>query len=54
MLGLQKGSGGQTNGSSALVQALKDGESEPEVWLEDLKSSNGTFVSDVGSTLTHR
>ena len=27
------------------VQAWKDGDGEPEVWVEDLGSSNGTFVS---------
>jgi hypothetical protein len=27
------------------VMAWRDGEKEPEVWLEDLRSSNGTFVS---------
>jgi|MGYP002717757519 serine/threonine/tyrosine protein kinase RAD53 len=33
------------NSSQSLIQAWKDGEGEPEVWLEDLASSNGTFVS---------
>lgn len=43
-LGLQGVNGSGT--SYASVQAWKDGEGEPEVWIEDLKSSNGTFVSD--------
>lgn len=34
-----------SNSLSNPVQAWKDGEGEPEVWLEDLGSSNGTFVS---------
>ncbi|KAK1921260.1 kinase-like domain-containing protein [Papiliotrema laurentii] len=33
------------NSSQSLIQAWKDGEGEPEVWLEDLASSNGTFVN---------
>ena len=32
------------NQSSEHVQSWRDGEAEPEVWLEDLNSSNGTFV----------
>ncbi|WWD22805.1 hypothetical protein CI109_107299 [Kwoniella shandongensis] len=40
-LGLQGPNG--SGSSSATVQSWKDGEAEPEVWVEDLKSSNGTF-----------
>lgn len=39
------GKGATSHAQAALVQALKDGEAEPEVWIEDMKSSNGTFVS---------
>ncbi|ORX34954.1 kinase-like domain-containing protein [Kockovaella imperatae] len=46
----------QEEGSSDLsrytMQAWKDGESEPDVWIEDLKSSNGTYVN--GARITHR
>nr|XP_031862170.1 uncharacterized protein CI109_002584 [Kwoniella shandongensis]KAA5529242.1 hypothetical protein CI109_002584 [Kwoniella shandongensis] len=44
-LGLQGPNG--SGSSSATVQSWKDGEAEPEVWVEDLKSSNGTFVNGV-------
>ena len=27
-----------------MINSWRDGEVEPEVWIEDLKSSNGTFV----------
>lgn len=30
--------------SNDTTRAWKEGEGEPEVWVEDLKSSNGTFV----------
>lgn len=30
--------------SNDATRAWKEGEGEPEVWVEDLKSSNGTFV----------
>ncbi|WVR03405.1 hypothetical protein IAU60_000396 [Kwoniella sp. DSM 27419] len=42
-LGMQGPNG--SGGSGATVQSWKDGEAEPEVWIEDLKSSNGTFVN---------
>jgi hypothetical protein len=41
--------GVQTVGSSQpsnWIERWRDDEGEPEVWIEDLKSSNGTFVSD--------
>jgi serine/threonine/tyrosine protein kinase RAD53 len=41
-LGLQSENGSGT--SMSAIQSWKDGESEPEVWIEDLSSSNGTFV----------
>ncbi|KIR31834.1 CAMK protein kinase, partial [Cryptococcus deuterogattii MMRL2647] len=31
--------------SNDTIRAWKEGEGEPEVWVEDLKSSNGTFVN---------
>ncbi|KAK8844647.1 hypothetical protein IAR55_006494 [Kwoniella newhampshirensis] len=43
-LGLQGPNG--SGSSTATVQSWKDGETEPEVWVEDLKSSNGTFHGD--------
>lgn len=33
------------NSTQSPLQSWKDGEGEPEVWVEDLGSSNGTFVS---------
>lgn len=36
---------GSAETQSAVIEQLKEGEAEPEVWVEDLKSSNGTFVS---------
>ncbi|WVF66302.1 hypothetical protein IAT40_001042 [Kwoniella sp. CBS 6097] len=49
-LGMQGPNG--SGSSSATVQSWKDGEAEPEVWIEDLKSSNGTFVN--GTRVTTR
>ncbi|WVQ93923.1 hypothetical protein IAU59_001001 [Kwoniella sp. CBS 9459] len=49
-LGMQGPNG--SGSSSATVQSWKDGEAEPEVWIEDLKSSNGTFVN--GARVTTR
>lgn len=43
-LGLHAPNGNATT-QSAVIEQLKEGEAEPEVWIEDLKSSNGTFVS---------
>ncbi|WVN85958.1 uncharacterized protein L203_101116 [Cryptococcus depauperatus CBS 7841] len=42
-LGIQSATGSEL--SAETTQAWKDGEREPEVWVEDLKSSNGTFVN---------
>jgi len=41
-----------SNSASCPVQSWKDGEGEPEVWLEDLGSSNGTFVGGRLACLT--
>lgn len=41
-LGIQSGSGVGTCGVT--VQAWKEGGADPEVWVEDMGSSNGTFV----------
>ncbi|WWC57999.1 uncharacterized protein I303_100534 [Kwoniella dejecticola CBS 10117] len=48
-LGIQ-GENGSGSSSSSSIQAWKDGECEPEVWLEDLKSSNGTFINGIRVT----
>ncbi|WWC66987.1 uncharacterized protein I206_100894 [Kwoniella pini CBS 10737] len=50
-LGIQ-GENGSGSSSGNSIQAWKDGEGEPEVWLEDLKSSNGTFIN--GTRVTSR
>lgn len=41
-LGLQGENG--SGASSSTVKSWKDGEGEPDVWVEDLGSSNGSFV----------
>jgi hypothetical protein len=40
-LGLQAGN----STPASVIQVWKEGEGEPDVWLEDMNSSNGTFVS---------
>lgn len=42
-LGLQGENGSGT--SHSMVQSWKEGEAEPDVWIEDLGSSNGSFVN---------
>ncbi|OCF71335.1 CAMK protein kinase [Kwoniella mangroviensis CBS 8886] len=49
-LGIQGPNG--SGSSIPTIQSWKDGEAEPEVWLEDLKSSNGTFIN--GTRVTNR
>ncbi|TYJ58676.1 hypothetical protein B9479_000512 [Cryptococcus floricola] len=49
---LTLGMPGKSGGPSVnpLYQMWMNGEKEPEVWIEDLKSSNGTFVNSVRVT----
>lgn len=41
-LGLSTASNGAT---ASMIQTWRDGEGDPDVWIEDLESSNGTYVS---------
>ncbi|WVW81634.1 hypothetical protein I302_103629 [Kwoniella bestiolae CBS 10118] len=49
-LGIQGPNG--SGSSLPTIQSWKDGEGDPEVWIEDLKSSNGTFLN--GERVTTR
>ncbi len=51
-LGMQSGSFSGTT-SQEMIQSWKEGEADPEVWVEDMGSSNGTFVSDPVTEVEH-
>ena len=42
-LGIKLGSGDGT--SNDIIRSWREGEADAEVWVEDMRSSNGTFVS---------
>lgn len=51
-LGWQRSTSSSSNAQLPTVQSWKDGDGEPQVWLEDLGSSNGTFVRGLLASLS--